>query len=62
MGRRRSAALRDAAGVYHVASRLASEGFHATVARGSDARADVLVGLPGSSVIAALTVRTAACP
>ncbi len=37
MGRRRSAALRDAAGVYQVASKLALEGFSATVARGSNA-------------------------
>ena len=62
MGRRRSAALRDAAGVYHVASRLASEGFHATVARGSGAGADVLATLPGSTTTAALTVRTTECP
>lgn len=60
MGRRRSSALRDAAGVYHVASRLASEGFHATVARG--AGADVLAGLPGSTGTTALAVRTTEFP
>ncbi len=62
MSRRRSAALRDIAGVHHVASRLAYEGFTATVARGSGAGADVLAGLPGSGTTAALTVRTAVCP
>ena len=62
MGRRRNAALRDAAGVYHVASRLANEGFNATVARGPDGGTDVLAGLHGSSVTAALMVRTTECP
>ncbi len=62
MGRRRSTALRDTAGVYHVASRLALEGFHATVARGSGAGADVLATLPGSTATAVLTVRAAVCP
>ncbi|MEJ7843934.1 MAG: hypothetical protein WKF95_19405 [Rubrobacter sp.] len=62
MGRRRSAALQDTAGVYHVASRLAYEGFRATVARGSSAGADVLAGLPGSTATAPLAVRTAECP
>ncbi len=62
MGRRRSSALRDAAGVYHVASRLASEGFHATVARGSGFGADVLATLPGFTDTAALMVRTTVCP
>jgi len=32
MGRRRSAALRDTAGIYYVASKLVYEGFHATAA------------------------------
>lgn len=62
MGRRGSAALRDMAGVYHVASRLALEGFHATVARDPGAWADVLATLPGSTATAALTVRTAVSP
>ncbi len=62
MGRRRSVALREVAGVYHVASRLASEGFNATVARDSDAGADVLAALPGSTATAALKVRTTECP
>ncbi len=31
MGRRRSTALRDAAGAHHVASRLSHEGFRAAV-------------------------------
>ena len=62
MDRKRSAALRDTAGVYHVASRLASEGFHATVARGSGFGADVLATLPGSTDTAALMVRTTVCP
>jgi hypothetical protein len=62
MGRRRSSALRDAAGVYHVASRLAHEGFHATVARGGGAGADILAGLPGSTDATALMVRTTDCP
>ena len=62
MERRRSGALRDADGVYHVASRLAFEGFHATVARDSGAGADVLAGLAGSTATAALAVRTAVCP
>jgi len=60
--RRRSTALRDTAGVYHVASRLAYEGFHATVARGTGSGADVLAGLPGTSSTAALMVRTTECP
>ena len=61
MGRRGSTALRDAAGVPHVASRLSHEGFRATVehaARG----AGVLVGLPGGSGYAAVAVRTTECP
>ncbi len=62
MSRRRSAALRDSAGVYHVASRLASEGFRATAARGAGAGADILAGLPGSTATAALMVRTTECP
>ena len=36
--RHRSAALTDTAGVYHVASRLTFEGFHAAVARGGTSR------------------------
>ncbi len=61
--RRRSTALRDAAGVYHVASRLAYEGFRATVAQRPGATGvDVLAGLPGASNAAAITVRTTACP
>jgi hypothetical protein len=60
MGRRRSSALRDTAGVYHVASRLAHEGFHATVARGTGT--DVLAGLPGAPGTTALAVRTTECP
>lgn len=62
MGRRRSAALRDVAGVYHVASRLAYEGFHATVARGAGTGTDVLAGLPGASDTVAIAVRTTECP
>lgn len=62
MNRRRSAALRDKAGVYHVASRLALEGFNATVARGFAPGTDVLAGLPGSMATASLVVRTAVCP
>lgn len=61
--RRRSTALRDTAGVYHVASRLAYEGFHATVSsRGAGAGADVLVGLPGASGTVAISVKTTVCP
>ena len=45
-----------------MASRLASEGFHATVARGSGFGADLFAGLPGSTATAALTVRTTECP
>lgn len=62
MRRKRSAALRDASGVYHVASRLAYEGFRATVAWGSGGKADILAGLPGSTATASLVVRTAVCP
>jgi len=62
MRRKRSAALRDAAGVYHVASRLAYEGFHVTVAWGSGGKADVLASVPGGSATAALAVRTTVCP
>ena len=61
MGRRQSAALREAAGVYFVASRLSSEGFRATLARGSGAGADVLAGLTGASATAALAVSTTEC-
>lgn len=61
MGRRRSGALRDIAGVYHVASRLALEGFHATCARGHGAKADVLAGLPSGSATVQVVVRTAVC-
>jgi hypothetical protein len=61
--RRRSTALRDAAGVYHIASRLALEGFRATVAQRPGATGvDVLAGLPGAPTTAALSVRTTACP
>ncbi len=60
--RRRSTALRDTAGVYHVASRLAYEGFHATVARGVGSGADVLAGLPGASGTVTIAVRTTVCP
>lgn len=61
--RKRSTALRDAAGVYHVASRLAYEGFRATVAHRPGATGiDVLGGLPGASATAVLSVRTTACP
>ncbi len=61
--RRPSTALWDAAGVYHVASRLAFEGFHATVtSRGAGSGADVLVGLPSVSSTVALMVRTTVCP
>ncbi len=61
--RRRSAALRDAAGVYHVASRLSYEGFRATVAqRPGAAGADVLAGLPDGSGTAMFMVRTTVCP
>ncbi len=62
MVRKRSAALRDAAGVYHVASRLAHEGFHSTVTRGSGVGTDVLAVLPGGSDMVSLMVRTAVCP
>ena len=61
MVRRRSAALRDAAGVYHVASRLADESFDATVAQGAGTGADVLAGLRGSTATAAVMVRTTEC-
>ena len=61
--RRRSRALRDAAGVYPAASRLAFEGFHATVAQRLGATGvDVLASLPGAPATAALSVRTTACP
>jgi hypothetical protein len=65
MRRRRGAALTDAAGVYHVASRLAYEGFHAALARGGASRAsraDVFASLPAASATAAaLLVRTTEC-
>lgn len=61
--RRRSTALRDSAGVYHVASRLSYEGFRATVAHRLDATgADVFAGLSGGLGTVALMVRTTACP
>ena len=60
--RRSTAALRNTAGVYHVASRLAYEGFHASVARGAGSGTDVLAGLPGASGTAAIAVRTTVCP
>lgn len=59
--RRRSTTLRDTSGVYHVASRLAYEGFHATVARGAGTGADVLAGLRGSTATAAVMVSTTQC-
>ena len=63
MGRRRSATLRGVAGVHHVVSRLAYEGFHATVAGGGGAGgSDVLAGLPGSAATAGLRVSTTVCP
>jgi len=62
MGRRRSTALRDAAGAHHVASRLSHAGFRATVGPGVDGMAGVLVGLPGGSAYGAVAVRTTECP
>jgi hypothetical protein len=60
--RRRSTALREAAGVYHVASRLTYEGFRATVAQRSGVTGvDVLARLPGAPATAALQVRTTVC-
>ncbi len=50
MGRRRSTASRDAAGVHHVASRLSHEGFRATVVPGAGGAAEVLVGRAGRGV------------
>ena len=61
MTRRRSATLRHTAGTYHVASRLALEGFRPTMAADRTA-ADVLAGLPGGSAAVAVAVRTAECP
>jgi len=62
MGRRRSTALRDAAGVHHVASRLSHVGFRATVGPDTGGGAGVLVGLPGGSAAVAVAVRTTECP
>jgi len=62
MGRRRSTALRDVAGVHHVASRLSHEGFRATVEHAARGGAGVLVGLPGGSAAVAVAVRTTECP
>jgi len=61
MGRRRSTALRDAAGAHHVASRLSYAGFRAAVGPGAGG-AGVLVGLPGGSAAVAIAVRTTECP
>ena len=62
MGRRRSTALRDVAGVHHVASRLSHAGFRATVTQTAGGGAEVLTGLPGGSGYVAVAVRTAECP
>jgi len=62
MGRRRSTALRDVAGVHHVAARLSHEGFRATVEHAARGGAGVLVGLPGGSAAVAVAVRTTECP
>jgi hypothetical protein len=62
MGRRRSTALRDAAGAHHVASRLSHAGFRATVEHAARGGAGVLVGLPGGSGYVAIAVRTTECP
>jgi len=62
--RRRSAALKDEAGVYHVASRLSQEGFHATLTRvagKASGGADVLAGLPGVYATVPIAVRTTEC-
>jgi len=61
MGKRRSKALRDAAGVHCVASKLNYEGFRAMVGPGVDGMAEVLAGLPGGSAAVAIAVRTAEC-
>lgn len=62
MRRRRSAALRDAAGAHHVASRLSHEGFRAAVGPGAGSVNEVLAGLPGGSGHVAVAVKTAECP
>ncbi len=62
MGRRRSIALRDIAGVHHVAARLSHEGFRATVEHAARGGAGVLVGLPDGSAAVAIGVRTTECP
>ena len=62
MGRRRGIALRDTAGVHHVASRLSHEGFRAPVTQAAGGGAEILVDLPGGWGYAAVAVRTTECP
>jgi hypothetical protein len=59
---RQSTSLLDTAGVYHVASRLAYEGFRDALAWGAGAGAEILAGLLRGSVSASLWVRATECP
>lgn len=55
---RRSGILTGTAGVYHVASRLASQGFHAAVTFGNAPSVDILVGRIDGGGTLSLQVKT----
>ncbi len=55
---RRSGILIGTAGVYFVASRLATRGFHAAPTFGNAPHVDILVGLPDGEATASIQVKT----
>jgi len=55
---RRSGILTGTAGVYFVASKLASEGFHAAPTFGNAPSVDILVGMPDGAATLSLQVKT----
>lgn len=59
MATKRSGILIGTAGVYFVASQLATRGFHAAVTFGNAPYVDLLVSLPDASASASVQVKTA---
>ena len=55
---KRSGILIGTAGVYHVASQLAQQGFHAAVTFGNAPSVDILVGQPEGAATLSLQVKT----
>jgi hypothetical protein len=55
---KRSGILIGTAGVYHVASQLAQQGFHAAVTFGNAPSVDILVASPNGSSTISLQVKT----